>query len=548
MSKLKTAGRRGSRSVWLRRAVQVCFLCVFVGFVVAMQPDPEAPPSGWLGAFFYLDPLLLVLTGLAAWAVPTALLLSLVTVVVTGVLGRVFCGWFCPLGTLHSMAARFFDYWRPRRVREHWNRWQLSKYYIFAALVVLAALGVQWPVLLDPFALLYRSMVAGVLPGVQWAVEASSTAVYQRDPALFGWHVTSVTEPVYEVFRDYVFVTERQAFVGGGLILGFLLFTLGLNYFQRRFWCRYVCPMGGMLGLLAWRPILRRRVDETACNQCDLCGMTCHGSASGKPGAAWKAAECFGCLNCTDSCNRDGLDFEVVAPWETRAAEETVDISRRGLLGAATFGVASAFLLRVTPRARGEEFSPHLVRPPGAGAERDFLSKCIGCGACMRVCPTGGLQPTIAEAGLEGVFTPRLVPRIGYCDYVCNACGSACPTGALEVLPLADKQQLKLGLAVFDVSRCLPYAFGRNCMVCEEHCPVPDKAIYFRAVEQEDRDGVVQEILKPVVDPDKCIGCGICENVCPFVDRPAIRVTSANETRHPDNQPILPLLDGYGGY
>jgi formate hydrogenlyase subunit 6/NADH:ubiquinone oxidoreductase subunit I len=77
-------------------------------------------------------------------------------------------------------------------------------------------------------------------------------------------------------------------------------------------------------------------------------------------------------------------------------------------------------------------------------------------------------------------------------------------------------------------------------MVCEEHCPIPDKAIYFVEVEIEDREGQRKTIRQPRVDPDLCIGCGVCESACPYMDRPAIRVSSANETRNPDNQPILP--------
>ena len=55
----------------------------------------------------------------------------------------------------------------------------------------------------------------------------------------------------------------------------------------------------------------------------------------------------------------------------------------------------------------------------------------------MKVCPTSGLQPALAEAGLEGIWTPILKPRLGYCDYGCNACGQVCPSGAIPPLPLA---------------------------------------------------------------------------------------------------------------
>jgi formate hydrogenlyase subunit 6/NADH:ubiquinone oxidoreductase subunit I len=165
----------------------------------------------------------------------------------------------------------------------------------------------------------------------------------------------------------------------------------------------------------------------------------------------------------------------------------------------------------------------------------------------MKVCTTGGLQPTLTEAGLEGIWTPRLIPKIGPCDQSCNLCGHVCPTGAIKPLSVEEKEQVRIGLASFDTTRCIPYAYGRNCSVCEEHCPVPTKAIYAVEVEVVDRNGVRQKILQPRVDPSLCTGCGLCENVCPYMDRPAIRVTSANESRHEGkNQPILSSDEGIG--
>lgn len=534
-----SGARAGSRSVWLRRGVQLAFLAFFFALVLATRPEPGRASSPWLSFFFDVDPLILLVTALAAHAVTVGLLLAFVTVVLTIVLGRVFCGWICPLGTVHAIASRFFDIWRPRRLREHWSRWHLSKYYVLIALLAMALFGVQWLALFDPIALLYRSVTTAVMPAAQWVAEDSSTAIYQTDPGVGDWKLTVVTEPTYEFVRDNFFVRQEQAFLGSGLILGFFLLTVCLNYMSRRFWCRYVCPLGGLLGLLAWRPWITRRVDTSACNECDLCGMTCHGAATSKPGAGWKPQECFGCLNCTDACPRDGLDFKVSLPWRPPPEQEAIDLSRRGLMGAALTGLAGLAFMRITPQARGVTYNPALVRPPGARAERDFLERCIACGLCMKICPTGGLQPAVTEAGLEGLWTPRLAPRIGYCDYECAACGEACPTGAIESLPLDAKKEIRIGLACIDTTRCIPYAYGRDCIVCEEHCPVPDKAIYFQEVEIVDREGAPKTVRQPRVDPELCIGCGICENVCPFRDQPAVRVTSANESRHPDNQPFL---------
>jgi formate hydrogenlyase subunit 6/NADH:ubiquinone oxidoreductase subunit I len=75
--------------------------------------------------------------------------------------------------------------------------------------------------------------------------------------------------------------------------------------------------------------------------------------------------------------------------------------------------------------------------------------------------------------------------------------------------------------------------------VCEEHCPISDKAIYTIEVEVQDHDGTRKKVKQPHVDPSRCIGCGICENVCPLKERPAVRVASTNETRRPGQRQVI---------
>jgi MauM/NapG family ferredoxin protein len=244
------------------------------------------------------------------------------------------------------------------------------------------------------------------------------------------------------------------------------------------------------------------------------------------------------------ACKNSGLDFKFSPPWH-KTETGSVDLTKRATVAAVVGGIATMSLIRVTPQAQARTFNPVLIRPPGSRAEREFLQRCIQCGMCMKVCPTGGLQPTWHEAGLEGVWTPLLVPRIGWCEYECHLCGQVCPTEAIAPLPLAEKKQVKIGLATIDTTRCLPYAYNRDCIVCEEHCPIPEKAIFFVTREVTQRDGTTRPVKQPEVDPDLCTGCGICETKCPFTDLPAIRVTSAGESRHPDNQPVLPPSTGY---
>lgn len=541
------------RATRIRRGVQIVFLLLFLGLVLLARPAPGIEPGTSWKLFFLFDPLILIATWLAAHAVPTAALLSLIVIGVTVVTGRVFCGWVCPLGTIHDVTGRLFDLrGRARKRPAHWSRWQLAKYYLLVGMLAMAVLGGHWVCIVDPIVLLYRTTATALLPAAQWAVEEGSTAVFNHDPGVGPLRLTSVTDPVYGFLVHNVFLVPDQAFLGSGLIVVLFVGLLVLNGYRRRFWCRYLCPLGALLGLFAWRPMLRRALQEGACNECELCGMTCHGAASKVPGDQWKPSECLGCLNCTDSCPRDALGFRWVWTWRRTPAVGGVGLSRRAALGAVLGGVGGLALMRSNPLSRAQTpnplrpiFHPRLIRPPGARPEREFLQRCTACGLCMKVCPTGGLQPALTEAGLEGLWTPRLVPHVGYCDFNCNLCGRVCPTEAIEPLTLEEKQQRKIGLASFDRSRCIPYAYGRDCMVCEEHCPVPDKAIYFLEVEIQDRDGQTKTIKQPHVDPDLCIGCGVCENVCVFKDRPAIRVSSANETRNPANQPILPGGDSY---
>lgn len=222
--------------------------------------------------------------------------------------------------------------------------------------------------------------------------------------------------------------------------------------------------------------------------------------------------------------------------------EERIDLRRRSVVTAGLGGIVATLLFRSTPRGNGRTFHPGLIRPPGSRQETEFLAACVKCGECMKVCPTNGIQPTFLEAGLEGMWTPVMKMKIGYCEYECVLCGQVCPTGAIRELTVEDrKTNIKIGQAFFDVNRCLPYASARSCIVCEEHCPTSPKAIWTEEVEALNAAGEMVRLKKPHVDATRCIGCGICENVCPLKDQSGIYVTSAGESRNPDNQFLLDL-------
>jgi ferredoxin len=179
-------------------------------------------------------------------------------------------------------------------------------------------------------------------------------------------------------------------------------------------------------------------------------------------------------------------------------------------------------LLRTDLRARRKDSL--LIRPPGAQDEPAFLSACLRCAQCMKICPTSALQPAAFEAGLEGLWTPVLMARVGYCDYGCHACGQVCPSGAIPELSLEQKRDQVIGKASVDRDRCLPWASATPCIVCEEMCPTPQKSIRLEEATLPGADGQPVTVQRPVVLRDVCIGCGICENHCPLEGEAGIRV------------------------
>jgi polyferredoxin len=485
-----------------RQVSQGVFLLVFL-FLFLETESKGFDRLGWpVRLFLDFDPLIFITTVLSAHAVETAFYYSLIVIVLTVFLGRVFCGWVCPLGTLNNMVGALARK-RKTALPLTLHRW---KYYVLVFLLASSLFGMQLVGVMDPISLLIRSLSLSVYPLVSAGFSGLSDALYSL---------------------------PSESLRGGVDVVGTLFVAvLALNLVERRFWCRYLCPLGALLGVMSRHAVLKRSVSE-GCDDCGDCASVCQADAAPDLKEGHLAHECFFCGNCDDVCPENAVSFG----FSGARGKGSLDLGRRRVLTSATAGILAVPLLRIGPES--VRAHPKLIRPPGSLEEREFLKRCVRCGECMKVCITSGLQPTLLEAGLEGIWSPVLVPTMGYCEYRCTLCGQVCPTGAIEELAIEKKVKVRIGLAMINKNRCLPWSHRTPCIVCEEVCPTPKKAIWFEKESMEDREGNTLELQLPVVDPELCIGCGICETKCPVVDRPAIYVTSVGESRNPDNQLFL---------
>jgi MauM/NapG family ferredoxin protein len=508
-----------TRYVWWRRGRQVVQALALILFLYLLLNTTWRNVANLPhDIFFRLDPLAGVATMLASRRWIASLALGGLTLALALLAGRAWCGWLCPLGTLLD--------WVPSRRQKGTasaakSPWRYGKYLVLLLVLGGALLGSLALIVLDPITLLFRAVTGAILPGLGEIANALQKWGYQ-----FAW-----ARPAINWFSQSgagLVLGEQDLYLPNLTLLAALGGVLALNAIRPRFWCRSVCPLGGLLGLFASLARLRHNVDEQACIECGRCATVCP-TAAIDPQTGYQAdmAECVDCLDCAAECPTAAIAFRAQSAQSRQAEAQPATTApglnrRQFLVGVSLVGV-SAVLVRFGQRAlrAAKDTLDKWLRPPGTDTAR-LEERCIRCGACVQVCPTGLIQPNPSPDG-EGLWTPTLVMRDAYCDYGCNLCGEACPTGAIPELVLAKKQETPLGVAVIDPARCLAWDHGQYCIVCEEMCPIPDKAI--KIVDHKQPPGAgLPPVPLPEVTPDMCIGCGICEYQCPVEGEAAIQV------------------------
>jgi polyferredoxin len=491
-------------------------------------------PVNWL---LQLDPLVALATVITTRTLYAGLLWALVTVVLTIILGRFFCSWVCPFGTLHHFVGFVGSRGKSiskRATRNEYHSAQSVKYFLLILLLGAAAgelighstdpLGLLstrywplWPVFVVSFlAILFLSarkifsekkglanwllIFAGVWMLLGWLLARHSLAgaslqIGLLDPmALIHRSVNLIVVPLVDGRAHKLAVNQRYT-AGAWLIGAVFLSAVLLNLKTPRFYCRFVCPLGALFGVLGRYALWRIGTNQSECVQCGLCEAQCEGAC--EPSKQIRMSECVLCMNCLETCREELIGYrtdrsdagEILSP----------DLSRRGFVVTLFSGIASVPMMRLGGTL-GSNWSPQLIRPPGALAEEDFLERCIKCGQCMRICPTNIIHPAVMEGGLEGLWAPVLNFRAGTsgCQYNCVACGHVCPTASIRPLTLDEKHgkntfaatgPVRLGTAFVDRGRCLPWAMDRPCIVCQENCPTSPKAIFTREQYTPVRDG-----------------------------------------------------------
>lgn len=462
---------------FVRWIIQFFFLGLFIFFFLQTRFNL---PVRLQNIFFRFDPLVLLITSIAFRTVIAGALLGIIILILSLIFGRFFCGFICPLGTVIDIFDALI--FRTRPVRKIIPLKNL-KYMILIFLAISAVTGVSFLHFFDPLVIMERSL-------------------------------TLLLYPVLSFFASQFILITNAVFTETLIALFFFLSILGLGFIAGRFWCRNLCPLGSLLSLFSRFSLFKFTILE-ACKDCGICENICPTKAISIEEKAIDPAECISCLRCLHECPHQTIAYK------KHLAPGPLNIKRREFVTSIAASIiavpmASSFLHR---RLKGR-----LIRPPCSIREKDFLNVCLHCGMCMKVCPTNGLQPCILDAGINGLWTPKLVPRIGGCEKNCNKCSQVCPTGAIRKLSLEEKTYAKMGTAVIDKSRCIAWEQDKVCLICDEACP-------FNAISSLNETVQDKKLLRPFVDERICTGCGLCEALCPIDGSGAIEVFSIGEER-----------------
>lgn len=406
------------------------------------------------------------------------------TVLLTLLLGRIYCSVICPLGIFQDLVnaisskrkgkARRFRF----RKENKWVRYPVLVLFIvchFASIQLVAALFAPY----SAYGRIVRSIV-GIAEG------------------------GPVYAPLLIVAMATLVIVSVCAWIWG------------------RAYCNTVCPVGTVLSLVSRFSIFKIGIDENKCVKCGVCAKKCKASCIDPVSKKIDYSRCIDCFDCIGNCTAGAISFKAGKTDIKRSGnEDAEDPGRRKFLATAALIGTSTILAKaqdtdgglapVLPK-RNPDRSEKLV-PFGAAGVKDFYSRCTACGLCLSACPNGVLRPS---TDLEHLLQPEMGFETGYCRPECTACSDVCPTGALKPIK-GEKYRTAIGVASVNPDLCVVNRDGVSCGNCSRHCPTGA----IRMVPKDTNDPLSLRI--PAVVETLCIGCGACENLCP--SRPLSAIT-----------------------
>ncbi len=444
---------------------------------------------GWLAKIQFLPALLALNVGVVVALVALTLLF-----------GRVYCSVICPLGIMQDGIA-----WFGKKSRK--NRYSHSKAKNWLRYGVLA--------------LFIAALVAGVGSFVALLAPYSSYGRIAQNllAPLWGWG-NNLLASMAERAGSYAFY-ETDVWMRAGATFAVAAVTLAvlavLSYRNGRTYCNTICPVGTVLGFMSRFSLFRPVIDTSKCNGCGLCARNCKGACIDSKNHKVDLSRCVACMDCVEKCHKHAISYtwRRSVPVKQAQTADAADGARRRFLGAAV-AVASASAMQaadktvdgglavITDKKKPQRRTR--IVPPGAVSLRNMAQHCTACQLCVAACPNGVLRPS---GDMLTLMQPEASYERGYCRPECTRCSEVCPAGAIKPIDTADKSSIQVGHAVWVKANCVPLTDGVECGNCARHCPTG--AIQMVPSDPSDNNSV----KIPVVNPERCIGCGACENLCP---------------------------------